>query len=165
MFEANGIFDLWSITHIFLGIIVGAIIQKINQNKIQTFAENLFEKIIINIQTKAPESIKILKKIKKDTFFQIFHFDITGVLLIAYIWEAIEHYMELGAFSLELAQYLNGTESWANRLITDPLMLVVGYAIAYKYPKMYYPALIIIIIWYTVHFFFFPDLMYLHRFL
>jgi hypothetical protein len=42
-------------------------------------------------------------------------------------------------------------------------MLVVGYLIALKYPRLVVPARIISIIWLLTHIFYFPHSMYLHE--
>lgn len=90
------------------------------------------------------------------------HFDIIGVLFLAYLWETIEHYLESGIAGEAVKYWFQGVEFWPNRIIFDPLMLVIGYLIAKKYPQLVNPARICSLIWLIVHIFIFPHSMYLH---
>jgi len=85
-----------------------------------------------------------------------------GVLFLAYLWETIEHYLEVGTAGAWLEYWFQGVEFWPNRIIADPLMLVLGYMIAKKYPQLVIPARIFSIAWLLTHLFIFPHSMYLH---
>jgi hypothetical protein len=90
-------------------------------------------------------------------------FDVTGVLWIAFMWEAVEHYLETGLLGFKVEYWFQGVEFWGNRLLADPLLLLFGYWIAKRYPKYVLPARILSAIWLVVHIFLFPDSMYLQR--
>ncbi len=91
------------------------------------------------------------------------HFDIIGVLFLAYLWETIEHYLETGVAGKAVEYWFQGVEYWPNRIIFDPLALVIGYLIAKKYPGLVIPARICSLIWLSVHIFIFPHSMYLQE--
>ena len=86
-----------------------------------------------------------------------------GVLFLAYGWETIEHYLEVGTAGVWLENWFQGVEFWPNRIIADPLMLVLGYMIAKKYPQLVIPARVFSIAWLLTHLFIFPHSMYLHE--
>lgn len=88
-----------------------------------------------------------------------------GVLFLAFAWEAVEHYLEIGLLGTNVEFWFQGVEFWGNRLITDPLMMVGGYLLAHHVPRIVWPARILSLIWLLVHIFVFPDSMYLHHFL
>ena len=88
--------------------------------------------------------------------------DILGVLFLAYAWETLEHYLETGLAGSAVEFWFQGVEFWPNRLITDPLMLLLGYLIAKKYPRFVIPARIASVAWLFIHIFIFPHSMYLH---
>jgi hypothetical protein len=132
------IMDVWTIEHILSGLSVWHTVQK-NNHKV--FKEKLWL-----------ESHHIITR----------HFDIIAVLCIAYIWETVEHYLETGLAGAVVQNWFQGVEFWPNRIIFDPLMLVIGYLIAKKYPKLVKPARIFSLIWVFVHVFIFPHSMYLH---
>lgn len=90
-----------------------------------------------------------------------------GLLLtLTFAWEMVEHYLESGVTGNEWITYwFQGVEFWGNRLITDPLLVVLGSMLALKYRILLLPARIFSCIWLIVHLFIFPHSMYLHRFL
>ena len=94
---------------------------------------------------------------------KIKHFDIVGVLFLAYLWEAIEHYLEIGLAGERVEYWFQGVEFWGNRLITDPGVMVIGYLIARRNPKLVIPARIASLVWMIVHIFILPHSMYLHE--
>ncbi len=135
--KTHAIFDVWTIEHVLSGISVGCAVKKRNHN--------------------------VLKKLLgRDHQCHSWHFDLTGVLFLAYIWEAFEHYLEIGLAGQAVAEWFQGVEFWPNRLLSDPLMLVIGYIIAKRYPWLVVPARIASVIWLTVHIVVFPHSMYLH---
>jgi len=130
--------DVWTIEHLLSGLSVGHAV-KIRNRK--TFKKKM-----------GLEKHHIVTR----------HFDVIGVLFIAYLWEAIEHYLETGLAGDTVEYWFQGVEMWANRIIFDPLMLVIGYLIVKKYPKIVIPARIASLVWLIVHVFIFPHSMYLH---
>ena len=133
-------FDIWSVEHVLSGLSVGHLVRKHHHN--------LFKKILGD-----------------DHQFHSWHFNLSGVLCLAYAWEALEHYLETGLAGHTVQYWFQGVEFWPNRLITDPLMMVVGYAIAKKYPMLIMPARIASAAWLLVHVFVFPHSMYLQQFI
>lgn len=91
------------------------------------------------------------------------HFDIIGVCFLAYFWETIEHYLEAWIAWTVVEYWFQWIEYWPNRIVFDPFMLVLGYLIAKKYPRLVNPARILSIIWLLIHIFVFPHSMYLHE--
>ena len=94
-----------------------------------------------------------------------YHFDIVAVLFLAFAWETVEHYLEVGLAGHAVEYWFQGVEFWGNRIITDPALMVCGYLIAKKYPRLVWPARALSIMWLFVHVFVFPHSMYLQQFL
>lgn len=137
--KTAAIFDVWSIEHILSGLSVGHAVRKDNRRHLKKHYPGLF--------------------VVPSTKWRI---DLFGVLFLAYMWEAIEHYLEQGIVGETVKYWFQGVEFWPNRLITDPLLLVAGYMIAKKYPVLVIPARILSVIWLFVHIFVFPHSMFLH---
>jgi len=135
-------FDVWSIEHILSGLSVGHSVKKNNVKHTKRLNPN----------------VSSLNK-------TVMRYELLVVLFIAYLWETIEHYLEQGLGGAWLEYWFQGTEMWANRLITDPLMLVVGYYFIKKYPFLVIPARILSVLWIAVHLIAFPHSMYLHSLL
>ena len=133
------IFDVWTLEHLLSGISIGALVVRCNgkvfQNKLNIYSQN--------IKTR--------------------YFDLILVLLLAYAWETIEHYLESGLTGDKVAIWFQGVEFWANRILSDSLITVVGYYIARGNPKLVTPARIMSLIWVLVHVLIFPHSMYLHE--
>lgn len=134
-------FDIWSIEHVLSGISVGHAVKKKNHH------------VFLN---------KLGIQISQITTH---HFDLMGVGFFAYAWETIEHYLETGLAGERVAYWFQGVEFWGNRIIADPLLLVLGYFIAKKYPALVIPARILSVAWLLVHVFVFPHSMYLQQLL
>jgi hypothetical protein len=130
--------DVWSIEHVLSGLSIGRTVKKANHNLL----------------------CKLLKDL--DHKYQSLHLDIIGVLFLAYLWETIEIYLEMGLLGSHVEYWFFGVEFWANRIIFDPLALVLGYIIVKRYPQLLIPARILSAIWLFVHIFIFPHSMYLH---
>ena len=81
------------------------------------------------------------------------------------MWESIEHYLEAGLAGYTVEYWFQGVEFWPNRLLADPLMLIIGYMIAKRYPGFVNPARVLSLLWLFVHLFVFPHSMYLHEIL
>ena len=133
-------FDIWTLEHLLSGISIGALSIQINK------------KVFFN-------TINVDSKLVKTSYF-----DLIFVLLLAYIWETIEHYLETGLAGQSIEFWFQGVEFWANRFISDPLITVLGYYIAKNYLFLVNPSRIISFIWIIVHIFVFPHSMYLHDF-
>jgi len=142
--KTTSFLDFWSIEHVLSGLSIGYAVHKRNHKVF----------------------LKKLKHYKLDVQIQKFtshYYDIIGVLFLAYLWEAWEHYLENGLLGEKVTYWFQGVEFWGNRLITDPLALVLGYLIAQRHPKLIVPARAAIVAWIFVHIFVFPHSMYLHE--
>lgn len=137
--KTQAIMDVWTIEHVLSGISVGSAVKKRHYN--------VFKKVL-GLDSHNHKS---------------FHFDMMGVLFLAYAWETLEHYLEIGLAGGAVEYWLQGVELWANRMISDPIMLVVGYMIATRFPQAVWPARILSVTWLIVHIFIFPHSMYLHE--
>jgi hypothetical protein len=137
--KTAALMDVWTIEHLLSGLSVGHAVKDSNYK--------IFKRKL------GLEKQDILTK----------HFDIMGVLFLAYLWETIEHYLETGVAGEVVQYWFQGVEFWPNRIIFDPLMLVLGYLIAKKYPKLVNPARVCSLVWLLVHVFYFPHSMYLHE--
>lgn len=136
--KTTAMMDAWTIEHLLSGISIGHAVKN-NNHKI--FKKKLgLEKHHITTR----------------------HFDIISILFLAYLWETIEHYLETGIAGQAVEYWFQGVEFWPNRIIFDPLILIVGYLIAKKHPKLVNSARLCSIIWLFVHIFIFPHSMYLH---
>ena len=133
------IFDVWTIEHFLSGISIGAVAVRCNMK----IFKNKLDLDSRDIKTR--------------------YFDLIFVLLAAYSWETVEHYMESGLAGDIVAYWFQGVEFWANRILSDPLITVVGYYIAMANPVLVTPARIVSLIWILVHIFIFPHSMYLHE--
>ena len=129
-------FDIWTVEHLLSGISIGSFSMYLNKKKIKN-------------------------EFKIDSY-KGFYFDMILVLLIAYIWETAEHYLETGLAGESVEYWFQGVEFWANRFISDPLITVFGYFISKYYPITVTPARIISLLWLLIHIFIFPHSMYLH---
>ena len=85
------------------------------------------------------------------------------IVAAAFGWEAIEHYLEIGLAGPRIADWFQGVEFWGNRLVTDPLMIMLGACVSRRYQWLNYPSKIFSVLWVTIHVFIFPDSMYLQR--
>lgn len=86
-------------------------------------------------------------------------------LMIAFMWETLEHYLEIGLFGARVEYWFQGVEHWSNRLLADPALVLLG---AYLYRRASYlkwTARIFSVLWLGVHIFIFPHSMYLHTLL
>ena len=138
-FKTVAAIDIWTLEHFLSGMSIGMLVISINSK--------LFLKHF---------------QIKRDEI-KTSHFDIVAVLLLAYIWEVFEHYLEIGLLGETVEFWLQGVEFWANRLICDPMITIVGYYLAKTYPFLVNPARGLSLLWLFVHIFMFPHSMYLHE--
>jgi hypothetical protein len=134
------IFDVWTFEHILSGVSVGHVVWKDNTRH--------FEKHYPTLTLSRSTRIRV---------------DFLGLLFLAYLWETLEHYLEEGIAGATVAYWFQGVEFWPNRFVSDPLMLVLGYWIAGRYPHLIVPARIVSVVWLIVHIFVFPHSMYLHE--
>lgn len=136
--KTQALFDVWSIEHLLSGISTGFLVMSTN---FKTFEKKIWF-----------DSSKITTR----------YFDVIWVLFLAYFWETIEHYLETGLLWHTVEYWFQWVEFWWNRIVTDPLLLVVWYLLARKYRSIVKPARFLSVIWLFVHIFVFPHSMYLH---
>lgn len=134
--KTEAAFDVWSIEHLVMGVSVG------------WFSMWLAAKLIG--EEKISESLQL--KIS---------FIIT--LLVAYMWETLEHYLEIGLAGQTVAYWLQGVEHWSNRLIFDNLMVMSGWWIYQQKNRAVWFARVFSVVWLFVHIVVFPHSMYLHE--
>lgn len=134
-------FDLWSFEHFFSGM------------SIATMVIILGDKILRDHLPKL-EYLPVYKR-----FYYVM------LLLVAYMWEAIEFYLEAGYTHIESVTYwLHGVEFWGNRLITDPIITLLGGVIALKIrPAWLWTARLLSIAWLLANLFLVPHSMCLQE--
>jgi len=137
--KTQAIFDVWTFEHILSGISAG--------HGVRLYHKGLL-KGVLDFERHNRKIIKL---------------DVVAVLFLAFAWEAVEHYLEVGLAGGAVEFWFQGVEFWANRLIADPLMAVLGYFIATRFPVFVWPARILSLTWLFIHVFIFPHSMYLHE--
>ncbi len=145
--KTQAIFDVWTFEHFFSGVSIGAGVILHNNKHLGGIIEALKEGIFHS------KKINWLK----------YRYDIFLLLFLAYLWETLEHYLETGLAGDVVEYWFQGVEFWPNRLIADPLMIVLGYLFVKKFPKMLWPGRIFTLAWLILHVFVFPHSMYLHE--
>jgi hypothetical protein len=145
--KTQAIFDVWTFEHFFSGVSIGAGVI-IHNNK------HLGELIVA-----LKDGIFRRKKIE----WLKYRYDLFVLLYLAYMWETLEHYLETGLAGEHVEYWFQGVEFWPNRLIADPLMLILGYMLVKRFPRMVWPARIFSVAWLIVHIFFFSHSMVLHE--
>lgn len=139
-------FDIWTIEHLVTGISIGSVALLHTRKKLLGF--------VMGYGAEGFESKKTHETV-------LTRFDLISVLFLAYLWEAFEHYLEAGIAGAAVTNWFQGIEVWHNRLISDPLMLIVGYYLVKRMPRLVWPARIFTAVWLTFHIFIFPHSMYL----
>jgi len=87
----------------------------------------------------------VLQKFEKPLTF------VCAVLIVALSWEGLELLMEYGNMGTAISAWKGGYEHWGNRLIGDPLMVMVGGLIARKNHQIWKYALIYCIVWFSLN--------------
>ena len=141
------IFDVWSIEHFLMGMSVGAGVVLYNRKNLYQYLKSIPDKLF------HPKKIDLVQ----------YKYDVIFVLGLAYLWETVEHYLETWIGGQWLQNWLQGVEFWPNRLITDPLMVILGYFFVKKFPGSCWVARGLSLVWLVVHLFIFPHSMYLHE--
>jgi hypothetical protein len=87
---------------------------------------------------------------------------IITILLVEYMWEVMEFYMEAGYTHVTAITYwFQGVEHWGNRLLADPLITWSGGIVGLHRPRLVLPARVFSLTFLLVHLFVFPHCMYL----
>lgn len=139
--KTHAIFDVWSMEHMLSGLSVGHSIRCLNERMFRCDPKIFRQSPITQ------------------------YFDIVVVLCLAYWWETIEHYLETGMMGQRVEDWFQGVEYWPNRIIVDPLLMLMGYLVIREKPGLVAPARLASLMWLAVHITVFPHSMYLHNFL
>lgn len=65
----------------------------------------------------------------------------------AYVFEALELWLEIGGAGEKIATWLHSLEHWSNRLVADPMALLFGMLVSRRYPRSRLIAFGFIVIW------------------
>lgn len=136
--KSTAIFDAWSIEHVLAGLSIGAFVVKASARLAARYGV---------------EENQALRT----------HLDVLMVLLVSFLWETTEHYLEVGLLGPAVAGWFAGVENWGNRILTDPLMVLIGYLLVRSRPRLVWPARSLSAAWLFVHVVLFPHSMYLHE--
>lgn len=131
--------DVWSIEHVIMGISIGAFCIK--------FADYIVHRFFTG--QREPKRLR--------NFISVLF-----LLSLAFYWEVLEHYLEVGLLGPAVEHWFAGVEHWSNRLISDILVVLLGYWLYVKYVWLEWPARAFSVVWLGTHIFIFPDSMYLH---
>lgn len=133
--KTEAAFDVWSIEHLVMGVSVAC------------FSMWVVRKLV------GDEKISDSLRLKISFIF---------TLLVAYMWETLEHYLEVGLAGHAVEYWLQGVEHWSNRLFCDNMMVISGWWIYQQKNRLIWFARVFSIIWLFVHIVIFPHSMYLH---
>lgn len=131
--KTQALLDLWSFCHFFTGVAVG----------------NFTSKIFVHSDTIATNKLK--------HFF--LDFSPMTILILAYSWEFFEFALESGYAGQSISYWFQGQEHWLNRLISDPLIVLIGYMFGYRFQGFIWPARVILVAWLWLFVFIFPHSM------
>ena len=84
------------------------------------------------------------------------------IIWIAFLWEITEILMEARYFGAGIAHWKGGFEHWANRIIGDPLLAVIGAKIAMRQKNIWRIVFIPTLIWLACNYLS-PNSMYIQR--
>ena len=135
--KTEALFDVWSVEHFITGICTGWLAARV-QGKLQVDTTN---------------------NIRLDYYIKY-----SFVLLMAAMWEVMEHYLETGLAGAKVAYWFQGVEHPLNRMLTDPLLLMLGAAFYFRNKGVYLYARVFSVLWLLVHIFIFPHSMYMQHY-
>ncbi len=133
-------FDIWSIEHFVAGATLGGAVLYLMRRSLKIDAAGL---------KKSPVTA---------SYF-------LAVIGCSYAWESIEHYLETGLLNLAVTTWFHGVEFWGNRVVTDPLLVILGAGLYLKAPRAGPAAFAFSLTWLLVHVLVFPHCMYLQEWL
>lgn len=142
--KTESLFDIWSIEHFVSGVTLGSVVCV----------------ILLHFYQTSPLDQK--KEIMNRPAFIFNYFTI--ILLLAYIWEVAEFYMEAGyTDNSRITYWFQGVEYWANRIITDPLMVAGGAWVGLHFSSQLtaWSVRSFSALWVSLHVFVFPHCMYM----
>jgi hypothetical protein len=144
------LFDIWSIEHFVAGVTLGSLL------------------LIVMPKYFCNDLVPSEPGGRKDTPYStsrlfLFNYFII-ILLLSYIWEVLEFYMEAGyTYNEKITYWFQGTEYWLNRAVSDPLMVALGAWAAIKCTSraFFWGMRSFSAVWVGVHVFVFPHCMHL----
>ncbi len=101
----------------------------------------------------------VKKYFKIDDQKTIYRVSLLTMLALELYWECLEYYLEDGASYDRVTYWFQGVEYIGNRLITDPIITVLGLVAIIKFPRLKYISLPFSIIWLYIHLFIFDNCM------
>jgi hypothetical protein len=125
------LFDLWSLEHFFTGCNSALLVGY--------FVKKYFKQVN-----------------DEKTLFRI---QLLTLLALELYWECLEYYLEDGASYDIVTYWFQGVEYIGNRLLSDPIVTVLGLVAIRKFPKIKYVAIPFSLIWLYVHLFVFDNCM------
>src|SRR3954467_6458043 len=124
--------DVWSIEHLVSGM------------AISSFCVLLADKVFLKGVREIPPAVET----------RVY---VITILLVEYMWEAVEFYMEAGYTHVAAITYwFQGVEFWGNRLVADPLITWCGGIVGLRRPGLVLPARIFSLAFLLTHIFIFP---------
>ncbi|MFH1326067.1 MAG: hypothetical protein ABIH48_01200 [Candidatus Falkowbacteria bacterium] len=85
-------------------------------------------------------------------------------LFCIFWWEFAETGMEVGKFSKNVIIWKDGLESFTNRFIGDPMMMILGLYIYRRYRKYFWRALAVATFWLVLNLFM-PNCMFIQEYI
>ncbi len=136
--KGAALLDLWSVSHFLFGVALGGV-------------PLLLAQALTGVATPAgaPRPTRSHSALSLSLI----------TLLLAFAWEALEYTLEAGSGGEALRDWLQGHEHWLNRLISDPLLVLLGFRLALWRPDMVWPARAMLLIWAFVFVFVFEHSM------
>lgn len=113
--KTTSLFDIWSLVHFATGVAISSFLFDLVKRKLPDGLEN-------------PQSINFLGHT-----FDLW-IDTLLVVLFAYFWEFTEYFLENGALGQNVSYWFHGIEFWANKFLTDPVLVYLGY----KFGRSFY---------------------------
>lgn len=139
--KTTSLLDVWTVEHFISGIALMGVVYYLCHR----FLPEIFK------------SEHVPKK-KKDFLLCLI------LLAIALYWESFEFYMEAGYSPYhDVTYWFHGVEHWSNRLVSDPLITVMGGYVGLRYIRWTLAARLVSCSWLALHIFVFPHSMYLHE--
>ncbi|MHC4600847.1 MAG: hypothetical protein ACYS47_17790 [Planctomycetota bacterium] len=138
--------DAWTFEHFVAGVSIGSVVCKHHKR--------IFDDVFVPTEAAAYD-------LEKTTALRN-RCNLVLLLLVAYSWETLEHYLEAGLAGRLVEDWFQGVEFWGNRMIADPLMLVLGCLSANRIPWLVWPARCVTALWLFFHIVVFPHSMHLH---
>lgn len=94
-----------------------------------------------------------------------YRYHLYKILFYTFLWECFEHYLEEGMLGTAIQDWFQGIEYWGNRLITDPILVILAYVLVQRYSVLVIPARFIGCTWLFVHIIVFPHSLFLQQYL